>query len=126
MSLTVYQIAPSLPPAGVGGSVLAEDIASGPTRESLMDPSRHVLDVEDWPDTWRGARVHATDHEWDGLGELFLERGVCCTIAVQDIPRDAQGKRILVGAMGVAKPKSLPDGRPICRLVVNAIPSNFV
>ena len=43
LPLTARQILPSLPPVGVGGSVLADEVLCGRTRDALLNPDQFVL-----------------------------------------------------------------------------------
>ena len=124
--LTFDQVLPAMPPRGFGGSVDPLRIATGPTLEALRDPSNYVLPVSDWPSGPRRASVMAHQDDWDMICQYCVDDNVFEVTTEDQIPRDADGELLLVGAFGVSKPTRLLDGRDVLRMVINAIPSNLI
>eukprot|EP00971_Amphidinium_carterae_P196276 3894428-Amphidinium_carterae.2 len=73
--LTLEQIKPALPAPGVGGSVASEAVAAGRFKELLLNPAALIKPVSEWGDLLT-APVHASDDEWDAIGEYLVRCGV--------------------------------------------------
>ena len=61
--LTLEQVAPGLPPEGLGASVKALDLATGRAREILENPELIMKPVEEWPEITAQASIMADDTE---------------------------------------------------------------
>ena len=68
----------------------------------------------------------AHQDDWNQICQYCVDDNVFEVTTEDQIPRDANGELLLVGAFGVSKPTRLLDGREVLRMVINAIPSNLV
>eukprot|EP00971_Amphidinium_carterae_P348765 6490663-Amphidinium_carterae.4 len=125
--LTLAQVRPALPPEGLGGCVEATDFAEGYIKEILLDPELVMYDREAWPAV-KPTKIHASDQEWQSIGEELLRRGIVEEIADENLIRHG-GQILTCGAFGVPKPGKevrLENGElgPVLRLVINMVPQN--
>ena len=123
--LTVEQMEPALPPAGAGGRVNALDLVDGGTKRFLSDPRLSMLQSSEIEPGPCRAKVHVSAGAGAAVARLLVERGVCKPMKLSDVGCVAN-ERILNGLFGVPKPKTLEDGRPVLRTIINLIPSNRV
>ena len=83
--LTVAQVLPTLPPAGVAGSLDADLLATGFVKEALVDPSLVILLVGKCPAVPRHAKVWAPDCVWHELCHELWKLKLVEPIAEKDI-----------------------------------------
>ena len=128
VDLTLEQVLPALPPARIGGSIPAMDIAEGHLRHLLANPSCSIKPLEEWPTKLPKARMRIAPDEWQLLGPELVKRKL-----VKPILRDKliyhNGRPLLNGAFGVGKGKFIKSAKTgleveILRLIINLVPSN--
>ena len=69
--------APSGPsPKGACACIPSADLASGFTREALLDPSLLLRPSTEWPDTFPSAKVHAEPAEWLSIVRHLFDIGM--------------------------------------------------
>jgi hypothetical protein len=125
-SITAAQIEPGLPPRGFAGSIRAEDVCEGFTREMILNPSL-VLRQGAWAAAPPRAKVWVTEDAWEGVVRLLHERQL---IEPWERPlKSPSGELVLNGSFGVQKKDATVVGRdgrtlPLLRFIVNLIPSN--
>ena len=123
--LSIFRVAPALPPEGHGGSIDCLDWMSGKNRWYLENPRQCLL-----PDIGQRlpklqARVHVVAGEEKGLAELLVRRQICCWIEEERILR-YRGEKVLNGLFGVPKSTLLSNNQSTLRCIMNLIPSNSV
>ena len=123
--LTLSQVLPALPPKEHGGAIDILDYVSQGTKDLLLNPELLILpDVgQDLPPLQ--AKIHCMKPDLLPLCNILTERGICKWFPLSQVAT-YRGQRILSGLFGVRKPSSLPDGRPILRLIMNLVPSNSI
>ena len=123
--LTWRQLAPALPMAEHGARIVASKISEGWMRDVFDDPQHTLLPRSAWPKCAGTAKVWVQDEaEW-----VKIIRGMAANNLV-DFLRPGErffwgGSPLRIGSFGVTKKgKKIPDGRPVLRMICNAIPSN--
>jgi len=126
--LTVEQVLPALPPLGIGGSVDALDLCDASLRPLLEDPMLSIRPRSEWPEKLTKARMKIKPDEWEKLGPILVERGICSTLAESELIVH-KGDKLLNGIFGVGKKKWITSPETgqtveVLRLIVNMVPSN--
>ena len=98
------QVAPSLPPLGVAGSVDALALSDGPVRRLLEDPSEVVLPRSEWPSDLRSTRVRASPSEYESLVDHLEKLDLVEFLADDELVRYG-GAPLASGIFGVIKGK---------------------
>ncbi len=128
-SLTLEQVAPGLPPAGVAGKLCAASLCTGNVRRCILDLDGQVLPEERWPEKVPKAKIWASAAVWESLVALLWSLGLVTPIRLQDVFH-VRGEPVLCGGFGVRKgPEKtveMPGGILACalRLIMNLVPSN--
>jgi len=126
--LTVEQVLPALPPVGIGGSVDALELCDDALRPLLEDPNLSVRPRSEWPAKLTKARMRIKPAEWQKLGPILVERGICTTLSEAELI-EHNGDKLLNGVFGVGKKKWITseetgEAVEVLRLIVNMVPSN--
>ena len=101
-----------------------EDGASPKLSWFLSDPERCRKPCSEVERPLPAPRVMASDDEWNKIGALLVELGVCEVVPDSDVPW-FEGEEISHGCFGVIKPsKHLPDGRAVLRLIMGVRRTN--
>ena len=123
--LTLARVLPGLPPEGHGGSVDTLKWVSGRTRTLLLRPDQClVADVGQELPKLQG-KVHIGEGEHKSIAVELVRRGICTWVDEEQVFR-FRGKKVLSGLFGVPKPKRLPSGETVLRLIMNLVPANAV
>ena len=123
--LTLEQVIPGLPPESHGGRIDAASWTGDKCRWYLEHPKECLLEDNGQDLPKLQAKVHVDPDDRLALGKLLVERNICRWIREDEILK-FRGTEVLNGLFGVEKPKTLPDGRPVLRLIMNLIPSNSI
>ena len=123
--LSVYRVAPALPPVGHGGAINCTAWVDGATKWYLENPKACLL-----PDTGQDlprlrAKVHIAPGEELELAKLLVERNVCCWVESEKVCI-YRGERVLNGLFGVPKSTILANHQTSLRCIMNLIPSNSI
>ena len=126
--LTVEQVLPALPPVGIGGSVDAMELCDDAIRPLLLDPALSIRPRSEWPNKLTKARMRIKPSEWERLGPILVERGICTTLTESELVTH-NGDKLLNGVFGVGKKKWVTGADSgetveVLRLIVNMVPSN--
>ena len=123
--LTWRQVASALPKAGHGARIVASEISEEWMRDVFDDPLHSLLPRSAWPKCAGAAKVWVQNEaEW-----VKIIRGMAANKLV-DFLRPGErffwgGSPLGIGSFCVTKKnKTIPDGRPVLRMICNAIPSN--
>ncbi|CAK9074894.1 unnamed protein product [Durusdinium trenchii] len=123
--LSLERMLPGLPPEGHGGSINTIDWVSGHTRYLLLNPDKCVaMDVGQTLPKLQG-KVHIKEGERLPIARELVRRGICRWIPESKVAT-FRGQKVLSGLFGVAKPKKLPSGECVLRLIMNLVPANAV
>ena len=118
-------VVPVWPAAGKAAVLPVEDFVDGELRDDLLDVQRCLLPRAEWPAVTPQSAVHASDAEWYKIVQVGIERGIFVEVDKADILRDAGGKLVLNGAMGVDKYKMVGGERKrFLRFISILVPSN--
>ena len=123
--LSLEQVLPALPPVEHGGSIPLEEILSRATRELLGDPRSMLREDFTTPKPKIPANVHFARGERMQVCCELTRRNICVWIRSEEVAV-FKGVRILNGMFGVKKPASLPNGKPVLRVIMNLKPSNAI
>ena len=122
--LSLEQVLPSLPPSGTAGMVAALDLLEGRTRDQIADPESCLLPRSCWPSSVPQGRSQIEKGQEEVIASALVESGVCGLIEAEQIFA-VDGRPVVNSFFGVEKPnKTLTDGRPILRLIMNLVPTN--
>jgi len=127
LPLTLQGVLPSLPAAGVAGSVDILSLVSDQTRALLQDPSLLRLDEAEVEDPLPTAKVIvASQNDYEDVVRALWERGMC---EPEDVPNTVRhkGRPVRNGLMGVHKKwVKGSDGEElqVLRLIINLVPTN--
>ena len=123
--LTAAQIAPGLPPEGLGASVALLDHLSGDLVWYFGDPARCLFPVSERPAELPRTRVHVeSEEEWIEVVDFPLRRRVIDFVEESDILVHS-GHQVLQGAFMVTKAgRTLDDGRAVGRLIMDVRQTN--
>ena len=75
--MTFAQVEPSLPPAGVAGSLPLVHYCSPHVRAQLLDPGSVRLPEAQVERDWPKPHIRASDSEWAAIGDCLLARNIC-------------------------------------------------
>ena len=104
-------VLPTWPLAGEAASVDVLALLDGDMLDDICDVWRCLLPESEWPSEPAVSRVHASDSEWYKVCTIAAQRGIFEKCDEHDIFIDVAGNKVLLGAMGVDKPKVQPgDG----------------
>ena len=119
------QLAPGLPPEGLGGRLPLMQGLEGDLAYYLSDPARCRLASEDVVRPIPQPRVMVESPAmWEKVAALLHRFGVVEKIEHEDVP-SFEGEKLFQGAFGVVKSgRFLPDGRPILRLIMDCRATN--
>ena len=124
LPLVAGEIEPGLPSINSAGTVEAVHVVSPDVAAWLLDPVKHLLPKDRWPEVVPKARMNATKQEWYKVASLLWERRMVKRILLEDVFR-VDGKPVLNGAFAVTKKgEPSPGFLRITRLIVNLVPSN--
>ena len=123
--LTWDQVVPSLPPVSHGGSIPVLDWLDGRTKVFVSTPAHCVEEDVGQKLPKLQSKVHICRGDERRIALTLVERGVCSWTLEKDVFK-YRNQRVLNGLFGVCKPSTIPDGRPVLRLIMNLIPSNSV
>ena len=123
-ALTLSQIIPALPPVSHGGSIDALDWLGPRSKEFLLHPDRCLLPEDSYELPRLPGKVHIEPGEKLKVAQELVSRNICRWIDLEEV-HVIKGKRLLNGLFGVAKNTTLPDQRPILRVIMNLVPSNM-
>lgn len=109
--LILRRVLPTLPPAGVAGSVDICQVLTCGLSAQLQDPESLFLPEEDWPKVPPKATTQMEENgEYKALANEMWQRDLAIWL-----PKSAlvapKGKAVISGLFGVEKPKSVP-GHP--------------
>ena len=126
--MTLEQLEPALPPAGVAASIEAVDLVEGEMKKVLLDPNLVKLPRSQRPRLKRPGRIWATREEWFRIVKLLFALGIVAPLADEEIWR-VGGEPVLNGSFGVEKAHDdwiELHGQlvPLLRLIMNLINSN--
>ena len=124
-TLEIEQVLPGLPPQDHGGRIPITEWVSGKCKWYLEHPKECLLGPDTEPGVKLTAKVHVKPEDKLALGKLLVERRICRWTR-EDHVLCHKGEKVLNGLFGVEKPKRLPSGKPILRLIMNLIPSNSI
>ncbi len=124
-TLSPSQVIPSLPPVSHGGSIPVLDWLTGRTKVYVSQPGHCIEEDVGQKLPKLQSRVHIVRGDELELAQTLVARGICSWTLENDVFQ-YRGQKVLNGLFGVCKPSSLPDGRPVLRLIMNLIPSNSV
>ncbi len=119
------QVVPSLPPASHGGSIPVLDWLDGRPKVFGSTPAHCVEEDVGQKLPKLQSKVHICRGDERKLALTLVERGICSWTLEEDVFK-YRGQKVLNGLFGVCKPSTIPDGRPVLRLIMNLIPSNSV
>ena len=122
-AITWAQIAPALPPANLTARERAIDLAEGPTRELLRDPTKVLLPSAEWPQLAPQANVWvASGNDWADICKGCARRGLFTFLRPRDVFSSVVTP-VLNGMFGVPKKGKLVEGTnlPILRLILNDV-----
>jgi hypothetical protein len=117
------QIAPSLPPAHLCGSVPLIDLVEDHVREFLLNPEASLLPPDQVEPGANTACMQVVPEEEDRIVNELVERGLLIWLREDRVVRHL-GEKVTNGLFGVGKNKRLQDGREVLRLIMNLQPSN--
>jgi hypothetical protein len=125
---TLEQVAPSLPPDGVAGSVDALALSGGPVHRLLEDPFEVLLPRADWPSDLRPTKLRSSPSEYADLVDHLEKLDVVEFLADDELVWHG-GAPLASGIFGVSKGKrvlSPTTGREVevLRLIINMTPFN--
>ncbi|CAE7938375.1 unnamed protein product, partial [Symbiodinium necroappetens] len=124
LPLVLGELEPGLPKAGVAGSLLAEEFASGSVLEWLSKPEEALLPPDRWPAKIPKARIQCTYREWCRVAQFMHELGILRAIDEAEILHVA-GMPVLNGAFAVLKKGQPGEGfSRVTRFIMNMIPGN--
>ena len=123
--LTLAQVLPALPPKGHGGSINPVDFVSEHTKRLLINPAFSLLEEEGQELPRLRGIVHAEAGEINGIADELVDRGVFGWIPFDSVVT-YRNTPVLNGLFGVEKDSTLPDGRPVLRLIMNLVGSNSI
>jgi len=125
--LTLGQVAPGLPPEGLGASVKALDLATGRAREILENPELIMKPLEEWPEVTAQATIMADEPEAIDLAVDMWRRKIFRIAEKHERVYGCDGRLVAAGLFGVGKGKEIML-KGICaeilRLIINLVPSN--
>ena len=123
--LTLFRMAPALPPLGHGGSIELSKWVEGHTKWFIEHPHECIV-----PDTGQvlpklQAKMHLAPGESLSIAKLLVARRICRWVPEGSVLRYRQQK-VLNGMFGVPKSKVLSNGQTALRTIMNLIPSNSI
>ena len=121
--LTWEQVLPSLPPESHGACVDCLDWVSPRTKEFLLNPTKLLKNVDDVDLPRMPGKVHIKECDRLKIAHELVKRGVCDWIPKEKVHK-VGNTYVLNGLFGVKKPTTIPDGRPVLRLIMNLTGSN--
>ena len=112
----------------IAGSINALDIAEGPLRNLLANPSLSIKPVEELPTTLPKARMRIERSEWELLGPELVKRKMAKPLTRSQLIYH-NGRPLLNGAFGVGKGKFVKCNKTgvsleVLRLTINLVPAN--
>ena len=118
--LDAAQLAPGLPPEGLGGRLAMLDGLEGDLAYYMGDPAHCLLAGEEVVRPIPQPRVMVESQEvWAKVVSLLHKHGVLEEVDYGDVP-SFEGEKLIQGAFGVVKSgRFLPDGRPVLRLIMD-------
>ena len=124
--ITADKVIASWPQVGQAAVQDAPAFVPEPLRSRLLDPSKCLKPVHEWPTEPHESRVRASDDEWGKLVRAAYERGLMTAVELDEVFKDHKGRPVLNGAGAVKKEKKV-DGRVIStqRFISNLIPVNM-
>lgn len=125
-TLTLEEILPALPPAGLGSVCKLVDLVDEDARRVLENPELTLLPVDQRPPHPLWSRAHCDDRDWIDVVRACIGRGVMKVIPQEMIARH-MGRPALNGMFGVTKKGNVgPGGKRVLRLILNVQPINAV
>ena len=110
--LICSMVLPAWPKSGEACILAVEDFITEELKDDLMNPRRSLLPESEWPKVPPKSKVHASDGEWYSLVTEGFARGILGEVSFDKVFKDANGKPVLNGAMGVDKFKAV-DGKTV-------------
>ena len=116
------------PPPSIGGSIKALDIAEGPPRNLLANPSSSIKLIEEWAAALPKAKMRISKEEWMKLGPELVRRRMAKPIKHSQLIYH-NGRPLHNGALGVGKGKLIKCNATgvsleVLRPIINLAPSN--
>ena len=115
----------AFPPQEHGGSIDIMRFVSSSIQFFLQHPSKMVLPDEGQVLPKLQGKVHMEKSNQLVLAKELVNRGVCCWVPLKRVFK-YRNEPVLNGLFGVEKPPKTPGCKPILRLIMNLVPSNFV
>lgn len=122
--LSAEKVIAAWPPEGQAAVQDALDFVPADLKSKLLEPSRCLLPLHEWPEEPPCSRVRATSEEWSKIVEAAYKRGLMVAVDPEEVFKH-NGKPVLHGAGAVKKVKVV-DGKEVRvqRFISNLIPSN--
>ena len=122
--LDLERLLPGLTPEGHRGSIDTLAWVGGRTK-FLEHPEKCVVpDVGQVLPKLQG-KVHVEEGQRRLIADELVRMGICCWIPGHEV-FEFRNQKVLSGLFGVPKPKLLPSGKSVLRLIMNLVPANAI